>query len=135
MIIYRERLADFFLKTRLPNFVVYLIASMPFMLFEENINCLPTGCKLIPPTIPFLFAFILILGLIVKYTKVKSLLRIIVGFSIFGIIIEYTVGATSFALQSLISPFGLFLAIWVGISYAYISLIPLTILLRNKNKK
>jgi hypothetical protein len=132
ILIYRIPLAKFFMKLPLPNFLTYLIISLPFMLFEENINCLPSGCRLIPPTIPFLFAFVLVLGIIIKFAKIKSFWWPTICFSIWGVFVEYTMGASSGQLASLGLIQNLFMAFWVALSYAYLVVVPIEILLLHK---
>ncbi len=135
IILFRKNIARLFMRIPLPNFLVYLISSIPFIIFEENINCLPTGCLILPPTIPLLLIFVLVLGLIVRFAKIKNILAATIGFSIFGIIFEYVIGVSSAQLQALGGLFAIFMIIWVGISYAYLVVVPLIILLESKKSK
>lgn len=134
IIIFRKKLVKLFLLIPLPNFLIYLISSLPFMLIEENINCLPTGCLLFPPTIPLLLIFVAVLGLIAKLTKIKRILLTTIIFSIFGVLFEFVLGATNAQLQALGWPFKIFMVFWVGISYAYLVVVPLKILVEGSKK-
>lgn len=134
IIIFRKKISKLFTWMPLPRFFVYLISSLPFIIFEENINCLPSGCTLLPPTIPFLFSFVLILGLIIKFTPLKNLWAATLAFSAFGILVEYVVGASHTELRTLEGFFGFFMLFWIGLSYAYLVIVPLTILLAHENR-
>tara|TARA_Y100000310_G_scaffold341966_1_gene443112 strand:+ start:2407 stop:2865 length:459 start_codon:yes stop_codon:yes gene_type:complete len=129
---YREKIAKLFKKIPLSKFPVYLISSIPFMIFEENINCAPSGCVLIPWTIPFLLLFVLVLGLIVRRLKPKSLKYPLIGFLIFGILWEVLIGGLRNQLTIIGPALYSFMIFWVALSYAYIVIVPLTILLNQK---
>ncbi|MFH1586693.1 MAG: hypothetical protein ABID38_02460 [Candidatus Diapherotrites archaeon] len=129
---FRKEISKLFMVLPLPKFLIYLISSLPFMLFEENINCLPTGCELIPWTIPFLLLFVLVLGLIIRHLKLKNMIFPLIGFTIFGILFEMIIGGLRDQL-SVIGPMAyIFFIFWVGLSYAYLVIVPLTILLEEK---
>lgn len=136
IVIFRERIAGWFLRLPGPVFPKFLISSLPFMLIEENVNCLPTGCQLIPPTIPFLLVFVLVLGFIV-HRRVRQgrtqMLWPIILFSLFGILVEYSIGASSATLRTLLNPLGIFMFFWIGLSYAYFVVVPLTIISRRQS--
>ena len=133
IVIFRERIAGWFLRLPGPVFLKFLISSLLFMLIEENVNCLPTGCQLIPPTIPFLLAFVLVLGFIVR-SRVRrgktQMLWLIILFCLFGIFVEYSIGASSAILRTLLNPLGIFMFFWIGLSYAYFVVVPLTVIRR-----
>lgn len=122
MVKYRERLAKLFTWMPLPKFLVYLISSLPFMIFEENINCLPTGCKLIPWTIPFLLGLVFILWIVGRRL---SMMVSMILFMVVGVSWEIFFGG----LRGVgFGPFGVFMTAFAGLSYAYLVVVPLTIL-------
>ena len=133
IVIYRQKISRLFTRLPFPNFLIYLISSLPFMIFEENINCLQTGCTLIPWTIPYLIAFVIILGLVVKIFKPKKILYPLFGFMIFGIFWEIIVGGLKNQMGVMGPIFYAFMIIWVGLSYAYIVFVPLIILIKQKS--
>lgn len=125
---YKRPIASWFRRWPLPKSVIWLVSAIPFILFEENINCAPTGCQIIPETIPILMIFVLILGLFVKFLKVKNIHRAIVIFSILGVIFELTLGAAAAPFLALPLLLFISLAIWTAISYAFLVIVPMTIL-------
>ncbi|MFH1501326.1 MAG: hypothetical protein ABIE22_05280 [archaeon] len=132
IVLFRNKLANIFNMIPLPPFLVYLISSVPFMLIEENINCLPSGCVLIPWTIPFLLTFVLILGLIVKTLKPKTITYPLAGFIIFGALWEALIGGLSGQLQVIGPRFYVFMIFYAGLSYAYFIVVPLEIAINKK---
>lgn len=132
---YRAGLANLFQRMSFKTFTIFALSSIPFSLVEENINCMQSGCLIFPPTIPILLIFVIILGLIVKAAKPKSILMPTIAFSLFGAIFEFGIGGANVALLALPPVFMVFMFIYVGISYAYLVIIPLTILLRGMRNK
>ena len=63
---YRKRLALTILRVKLPPLALYLLLSVPLIIFEEQIDCMPAWCGMvaIPPTLPFLLIEMLALGAI-----------------------------------------------------------------------
>ncbi len=53
---FRKRLTSALVKVRVPPLAMYLVLSVPLIIFEEQIDCMPSWCGsvLIPPTLPFL---------------------------------------------------------------------------------
>lgn len=125
---YRLKIASWFRNWPIPKFLAAVISSLPFMLFEENMNCLPTGCRLIPPTIPILTIFIIALLTLSIFFKVRSINKPVIIFSIFGVILEMTYGAAANAFRALPTPWLLFFVAWVFVSYVYISVVPMVVL-------
>jgi hypothetical protein len=126
---FRKQIAEKIRKMSLPKFVSYLLIWVPISIFEENINCLPTGCKLVPPTIPILFIFGLILGLLVIWLKPKRVRLPLILFSTSGLLFEIFVGGLQ---AGIFNPVGMFFSLWTVIGYAFIAIIPLTILVDQK---
>src|SRR3990172_2276333 len=91
---FRKQIANLIKKIRLPTFILFLISSVPFIIFEENINCGAFDCQytFLPFTLYFLLGFLLILGLIVKFTHTQKFFLTILLFSILGTIFEIFVG-------------------------------------------
>ncbi len=114
----------------LPPVALYLILSVPLIIFEEQIDCMPSWCGkvAIPPTLPFLFIEMLVLGGIVSWRHVKSALHVTLVFSIYGVLFEILVGGLSGAPLLIIALLGPY----VAVGYAFISMLPLTILVEEE---
>ena len=127
---FRGRISREILKVKLPPLVLYLILSVPLIIFEEQIDCMPSWCGAvaIPPTLPFLFIEMLLLGGIVLWRHAKNALRITLVFSIYGVLFEIFLGGLVGAPLVIIA----LLAPYVGVGYAFISILPLTVLTRRE---
>lgn len=68
MLVYRKVLTRTLLRLKLPPLALYLILSVPLIIFEEQIDCQPTWCGMvvIPPTLPSLLIEMLALRGIVS---------------------------------------------------------------------
>lgn len=126
---YRLVLVEWLLQFRYPTFGVYLLSALPFMLFEENINCLPSGCRLIPVTIPFLLLFLVAVFFAIKMTKIRSLWLILVPACAVGLLWEITVGVAGPEFRALPVPWFLYIALWTWMSYAFFTVVPVQYLL------
>lgn len=142
VVVFRKKLAESFIRIKLPKLLLYAISSLPFMLIEENVNCLPSGCVLVPWTIPFLMSFVLILGIITMKLDPKSIKYPLLGFIASGVLWETLVGGLRGRLPIVGPTFYVFMVFWVGLSYAYFVIVPLTIIIEkdinisaNGNKK
>ena len=137
---FRIAISSFFFRLKLRSYWLFLLSSVPFIILEENINCMPEWCmpehfgfaNIIPPTTPILLIFIAALGLVVIHFKPKHMRWPLIGFCIWGIVFEIVFGfirgnVLSFNLIELI--FGLS---WVAISYAFLVIVPLTLLIDKK---
>src|SRR2546426_12487447 len=84
---FRKKLALNILRVKLPPLALYLILSVPLIIFEEQIDCMPAWCGAvaIPPTLPFILVEMLALGGIVLWRHTKNVLRVTLLFSIFGV--------------------------------------------------
>ncbi len=91
---FRKRLTSAFARVRVPPLAMYLIASVPLIIFEEQIDCQPSWCGnvLIPRTLPFLLVEMLVLGVAVLLLHARSLLRITLAFSVYGVLFELLLG-------------------------------------------
>jgi len=127
---FRKKIAKIVKKIPLPKSLLFLIVGTIYSIIEENINCPPTGCALIPFTIPIFFVFLLILLGIVKVFKIKKFWLGILIFGLIGWIVEFTLGSYKEVLWS--SPaVTILMSIWTILTYCVIVIIPLTILLKN----
>ena len=90
----RKKLALDILRLKLPPLALYLILSVPLIIFEEQIDCMPAWCGAvaIPPTLPFILVEMLVLGGIVLWRHAQNVLRVTFMFSIFGVIWEIFLG-------------------------------------------
>ena len=127
---FRGRISREILKVKLPPLVLYLILSVPLIILEEQIDCMPSWCGTvaIPPTLPFLFIEMLVLGGIVLWRHAKNALRITLVFSIYGVLFEIFLGGlvgSPLVIIALIGPY-------VAVGYAFISILPLTVLLKKE---
>jgi len=88
------------------------------------------GSVIIPPTIWFLFIEILVLELIVLRVHATKVLQITLFYSIFGVLFEIFLGGLLGAPPIIIAILGPY----VMVGYAFVSLIPLQILVDGKAK-
>src|SRR2546421_5459459 len=94
MIHFRKRLSRAILRVRLPPLVLYPMLSVPLVIFEEQIDCMPAWCGTvaIPPSLPFILVEMLALGGIVLWRHAKNVLRVTLFYSIFGVLWEIFLG-------------------------------------------
>jgi hypothetical protein len=127
---FRKKLALDILKVKLPPLALYLILSIPLIIFEEQIDCMPAWCGMvaIPPTLPFILVEMLVLGGIVMWRRAQNVLQVTLFFSIFGVFWEIFLGGLVGAPLIIIA----LLAPYVGVGYAFISMLPLTVLIEGE---
>jgi len=135
MYTHRQTISTFFLSLPLPKVVIFILASLPFMLVEENINCLPSGCRLVPLTIPFLIIYLLIVRLSVLKFKLTRINMILLIFSSIGVAWEMFLGASSTEFLALPPLWITLIGAWTWLSYAYFIIIPIEILLSQNSSK
>jgi hypothetical protein len=82
----------------------------------------------IPPTLPFILIEMLALGGIVLWRHAKNVSHITLFFSIFGVFWEIFLGGLVGAPTVIVAIF----APYVGVSYAFISILPLMVLIEGK---
>lgn len=130
MAFYRRRLTSEIVKVGLPLMVLYALVSIPLTIFEEQIDCMSSWCGrvIIPPTLPFILIEIVVLGVIATLVHARSLRKVVLVFSIYGIIFEILLGG----LRGAPLPIVALLAPYVGLGYAFISMLPLNILLNGR---
>lgn len=131
----RNKIAKAFKLIPLPVYVVAIISSIPFMLIEESINCMDwgNGCGVTWWIIYVLIAEIAILCYLTKRFKCTSIKKPLIWFMVLGTLWEILIGGLAgqlFVLPWFFSVFMVF--IYVPLSYAYISVIPLVLIVRYK---
>ena len=124
---FRKKLAQSILRVKLPPLALYLILSVPLIIFEEQIDCMPAWCGTvaIPPTLPFILIEMLALGGIALWRHAKNVSRVTLLFSIFGVLWEIFLGGLVGAPLIIIA----LLAPYVAVGYAFISMLPLEVLI------
>ena len=129
---FRRQITSFFRKIPLPRFLLYLLSALPFIIFEEFINCITC----FPWTILWLLIVMVLLGLIVTITRTKRYAATLIVFAICGFVFETFISDASAVDPLSLSPFMLlFMTFWVGLSYAFIAIIPLRILINKNNEE
>lgn len=126
----RHAIAELFNFKWMPEIFAVVISLLPFMVFEENINCFPEeagGCQLFPITYPFLIAAIIIVYLIVRKFRLKSFWKIITIASLVGVVWEITIGVAAAAFWALPPLWIIIFIAWIWLSYAILFLIPVTL--------
>jgi hypothetical protein len=127
---FRKKLELDILRLKIPSLALYLIVSVPLIIFEEQIDCMPAWCGAvaIPPTLPFILVEMLALGGIVLWRHAKNVSRVTLFFSIFGVFWEIFLGGLVGAPLIIIT----LLVPYVGVGYAFISTLPLTVLIEGE---
>ena len=131
-LVYLKQLTVWILKTGWPKMILYLLTAIPLLIFEEQIDCQPWWCGkvLIPPTLGILIIEVLVLALLSKLFRTKQPWWPAAAYAIFGIFFELTIGG----LRGVNNPVILVLLIpWVALGYIFVSILPLSILLRKKH--
>lgn len=132
MVKFRGRLTSEISKLRLPLIALYVLLAIPLLIFEEQIDCMPAWCGtvVIPPTIPFLLLEMLVLGGLVFVLRAKNPLRVTFVFSIYGVLFELFLGGLVGApilIAAILAPY-------VGMGYAFVSMLPLSVLMKRKDQ-
>lgn len=132
MLKFRNRLTSEISKLRLPLIALYILLAIPLLIFEEQIDCMPAWCGTvaIPPTIPFLLLEMLVLGGLVYVLHAKSPLRVTFVFSIYGVLFELFLGGLVGApilIAAILAPY-------VAMGYAFVSMLPLSVLMKAKDR-
>ena len=127
---FRKRFAQKILRINLPPLALALLLSVPLIIFEEQIDCMPAWCGavLIPPTLPFLLVEILVLGGLVLWRHAKNVQRITLAYAIFGLLWEIFLGGLVGASPLVIAIFGPY----VVVGYAFVSMLPIQVLIDGK---
>lgn len=131
MLKFRNRLSNEISRLRLPLIALYFLVAVPLLIFEEQIDCMPAWCGsvVIPPTIPFLLLEMLVLGGLVLVLHAKRPLRVTLLFSIYGVLFELFLGGLVGApilIAAILVPY-------VGMGYAFVSMLPLSVLMKRKD--
>src|SRR3989344_6189858 len=114
--IFRKKISAILLKTKIPKAVLFLLSAVIYIIIEENINCPPTGCSIIPPTLlPFSIMTLIIFAIILLF-KIN---KFWVSLSLFGVwcwVSEFIWGAHKEFLWASASRILLW-TIWVILTY------------------
>lgn len=129
---YRMAIASYFLKWPLHPMLVSLIIALPFLLVEENVNCLRSGCKFIPLTLPALFIFLIVVMLIAYFTRTKRFWLLISVSCAIGILYELAFGDTGAEFRALPPLLFAYISAWAWMGYAYFTVVPLTYLIQKR---
>lgn len=126
MLVFRKGAVRALARVDIPLFLLFLLLSIPLIIFEEDIDCMPAWCGqvIIPPTLPFLVFEIFVLGLIAVFLHVRRPFLLVLCYCVFGVGWELTVGGLKGA--SLLVD--LILVPYVALGYAYVSMLPLELL-------
>jgi len=132
MLKFRVRLSNVISGLRLPLIAIYALLAVPLLIFEEQIDCQPAWCGtvVIPPTIPFLLLEMLVLGGLVLVLHAKRPLRVTLVFSIYGVLFELFLGGLVGApilIAAILAPY-------VGMGYAFGSMLLLSVLMKGKDR-
>lgn len=127
MLFYRGRLTSILAKIPLPALATCVLISIPLIILEEQIDCMPTWCGrvLIPPTLPFLLLEVFAVSLIAVRAHSKSPVRVASVYGVLGVLWELLFGGlvgAPLVIAAIFAPY-----VWVG--YAFVSLLPLSIVL------
>ena len=130
MLRFRKRMTRTLTRLGLPPLGLYMILSVPLIIFEEDIDCQASWCGtvVIPPTLLFLLVEMLAVGVIAWLLHPKSPLRVTMIFSVYGVLFELVLGGLRRApalIAALLAPY-------VALGYAFISMLPLTVLLEGR---
>lgn len=126
----RKGIAKAFCRIPLPKWVLFLLAGTIYSILEENINCPPSGCTLIPWTIPLFFAFLIIHLGILKFLKLRNFFIGVLIFGLIGWVVEFLMGSSAQILWSnpLVTAL---MTLWTLLTYSIIAIVPVTILLED----
>lgn len=129
MLVLRKRVAGALGRTRLPLPIPYVLIAILLIVVEEDIDCMPAWCGqvLIPPTLPFLLFEVAVLGLVAVLLHVQSVFRLVLAYAVFGVVWELTVGGLKGAAPLV----DLLFVPYVALGYAYVSMLPLEVLLKS----
>jgi len=130
MLRYRKQLTGRLGRIKLPSLAVCMLLSVPLIILEEQINCMSSWCGtiLVPPTLTILLVEIFGLSLISLKIHANNAFRVTAAYSVFGVFIEATVGGLVGAGWLI----ALIFAPYVWISYGFISLLPISVLIADR---
>lgn len=131
LLIFRNKISKLLIKVKLPGWFLFLLTGTLFSIIEENINCPPTGCVLIPWTIPIFIVFLIVHLGILKIFRVKNFYLGVIIFGLIGWISEFILGANKETLWSSPLMVAVF-TLWVILTYSVVVIIPVSVLLYKK---
>lgn len=132
MVKFNEKIVNLILKIKIPRFLLYILISIPLIILEENINwgAIGNNYNILPWTLIPLLLFLVIAGYFAKKFKAKNVKVPMYSLVLFGILWELFFGGLRGQVFVLPLAFFIFMVFFVGLSYAYISYIPLKVLLK-----
>lgn len=121
----RENISAFLGRLPVPTLVTFLIVSSLLVVIEEQVNCEAKWCGtvLIPPTYPYLMAELIVVYVLWKILKGKSIWKFTLIYAAIGLAWEFFIGGLHGVGLPL--PIFLFFVLWVVFSYVIISYTPL----------
>lgn len=127
MLFYRKRLTSVLARVPIPAPATCVLVSIPLIILEEQIDCMPSWCGrvLIPPTLPFLLLEVFAVSLMAVGVHAKSPVRVVSVYSVLGVFWELLFGGlvgAPLVIAAIFAPY-----VWIG--YAFVSLLPLSIVL------
>jgi hypothetical protein len=126
---YRDRISGRIRRLDAPPILLFVLTAIPLVVVEEQIDCMPSWCGrvAVPPTLPFILVEMTVMGVLIVYLRARSLRRVIVAFCIYGVLWEYFLGGLRGLTPSLEA---VLIVPYVALGYAYISLIPVLVLMK-----
>jgi len=136
--IYRKDITAFLLRFRIPNFFLAVLSSIPFIIYEENINCGAIGCEsfhIFPWTGLFLIPSIALLYGIMKIVKAKRYWTSLIVYTIIGTLFEVLLGGANEQFRTLPPVWFIIIFLWTMLSYGFLAVIPISILRKETDVK
>ena len=129
---FRKKIAE--MPSKIKPYTRYLYWTFILIVIEELVSCTPgSGCPF-QITVPILFLISAIYGLIIKSLKAKSVFRTTLIFMGIGLAFELLLGTHNAQFAALKLFEKIIILAWGALSYAFMVIIPLTILTRNQKR-
>jgi hypothetical protein len=131
---YRSQLADFFFKLPVPPTGAAIIAALVFSVIEEaSINIASGTVHVLVGTVPPLVFFVFAFGKLGQIFHAKTIRYPLIALMFFGIFFEAFAGGSSERFQNPDSAGILvFGVVFCAITYAYTSIVGLTVMIERK---
>ena len=132
-LLFRKKIAN--IKSKNKPYTRYLYWTFILIVIEELVSCTPgSGCPFYI-TVPVIFALSTIYGFAIKKIKLKSVFRSTILFMGVGLLFELIIGAHNAEFASLRTFEKIIIFSWVALSYAFMMIIPATILINREQKQ